>query len=152
MGIRWIAFAQECGKLTLFFGVFMSLSFSQSPQSIEISKNVIIEWNASSEMLIKNNDYKRIAINFSEYSEEILEALSDTTLTRFKVCGKTTNLRKGDFAWMLLRELRMIPKSCSIRSFDTYGGMCFFPVGLLDYMEENRQEVAQGLKDCVEQE
>ncbi|MGB0979063.1 MAG: hypothetical protein ACPGVV_06670 [Croceimicrobium sp.] len=125
---------------------------AQEFQLIKIAESITIRYKPKSEMILRDSTFKAMKLNFAQYREAILLALEDSTLTEFKVCSKEMHLRIGDFAWMLLRELQKIPKDCSIRSFNTYRGMCFFPVGLLDHMEKHRLAVAADLRECVPME
>ncbi len=133
--------------------VMMSKGLSaQDIQIIELSPNISVTWYSDWEMLKKDDTFKKMEAKFEDYVDELLLLLTDTTMTSFELCRKEGFLRHGDFAWMLLRELRKIPKDCPIRRFNTIKGMCPYPVGLLDYMEENREEAAKDLRECVERE
>lgn len=125
---------------------------AQDFQFIQIAESITIRYKPKSEMIVRDSTFIAMKVNFAEYREKVLLALEDSSLTEFKVCSKEMPLRIGDFAWMLLRELQKVPKDCAIRSFNTYRGMCFFPVGLLDHMEKHRLAVAADLRECVPME
>jgi|GEM_PF-6110003 len=129
---------------------FAAQLWGQSTIQIELSPNISLSYYPSLEYFKKDSLYKEVEENYVKYREEIISSLQDTGLTDLENCAKSTPLRKGDLAWMLLRELKKIPKDCSIRRFNIYKGMCPHPQGLLDYFEENRIAVAAEISQCIE--
>lgn len=116
---------------------------------VEIAEGLSITWDIKLEYLHQDSIFKKVKAQYDDYRPLLLAALEDTALTDFDVCGKQKKLRKGDFAWMLLRELGKIPPECSIRLYNTYRGMCLYPVGFLDHFEESRREVAKEIRNCA---
>lgn len=134
---------------TLGFASMLFLVQAQKHEVLTLDSAISISWHSKLGYIPRDSLFAEIESNYSYYRPIILTLLNDTSEMGFQLCSKTALLRKGDFAWMLLRELRKIPKECSIRRFNTYRGMCPYPEGFLDYFEENRGVVAEEIRTCV---
>lgn len=135
--------------LLLFMINGFSVLKAQNTVEIKLDSNLLISWNTSLGYIPQDANFKTIAEQYEVLRPLILAALKDTTITEYDLCAKSTKLRKADFAWMLLRELKKLSKDCSLKSYNQYKGMCPYPVGLLDAMEANREAFNHQIRACA---
>jgi hypothetical protein len=101
-----------------------------------------------SEYIKTDSLFKDILSHKGELKPLIIDCVEDTTVLDLNICGKKNPLRKGDIAYLLLKELKEAPKECIEETYNRYQGMCMYPIGFLDYLEENRAELLKDLKKC----
>ena len=103
-----------------------------------------IVWNNKDNSFIHNYAYKSFVDKSIDNKTltAVAEAISDTTDLGHKICSKTRNLRKGDIAFILLYESQYVEPAIDLRmQFDILDDDCKLPSGLLDYLENNRDQV-----------
>ena len=103
-----------------------------------------IVWNNKDNSFIHNYAYKSFVDKSIDNKTltALAEAISDTTDLGHKICSKTRNLRKGDIAFILLYESQYVEPAIDLRmQFDILDDDCKLPSGLLDYLENNRDQV-----------
>ena len=103
-----------------------------------------IVWNNKDNSFIHNYAYKSFVDKSIDNKTlpAVAEAISDTTDLGNKICSKTRNLRKGDIAFILLYESQYVEPAIDLRmQFDILDDDCKLPSGLLDYLENNRDQV-----------
>ena len=103
-----------------------------------------IVWNNKDNSFIHNYAYKSFVDKSigNKTLTALAEAISDTTDLGHKICSKTRNLRKGDIAFILLYESQYVEPAIDLRmQFDILDDDCKLPSGLLDYLENNRDQV-----------
>ena len=103
-----------------------------------------IVWNNKDNSFIHNYAYKSFVDKSIDNKTltSVAEAISDTTDLGHKICSKTRNLRKGDIAFILLYESQYVEPAIDLRmQFDILDDDCKLPSGLLDYLENNRDQV-----------
>lgn len=107
----------------------------------------LVYWDISKETIIKDDNYFKI-LNNKGNIDKIIEDISSTEVITNSICGKNKSFKKGDIAYIFLRENRLISDyKCLHRQFDVYSS-CVYPEQLLNYIEENREFVKNNVKDC----
>jgi hypothetical protein len=118
---------------------------------IKYNNGIILKWNVEKNQLIKDSNYDEILKNKKKL-QAMLSSISDNEDIGVKVCTKkTSNLKKGDIAFIFLYENQKIYLfSCLKLQFDVMNENCKYPDALLDYIEKNRQKVQEQVKKCIE--
>lgn len=88
---------------------FDTLMDNRDIAKVEISPNVILNWNKAKSSFIKDSLYYNCLLNIFLYRRELVEALTNAETTNLKLCNAGIVLSKGDFALLLLDEVDWIP-------------------------------------------
>lgn len=120
-----------------------------SKKTIKICEDVSVNWYVKAEYISHDSIFKFNRSRVEQIKAQLIDCVEDRTVLDLTVCGKTKPLRKGDLAYLLLKELKVMPKGCTEEGYNTYKGMCMYPVGFMDHLEANREKIAAKLWDCV---
>lgn len=117
---------------------------------VRISDNIILKWDKKSNSLIKDEDYVNI-LKDKKKIYSVMNFIKEKENLAIKICSKkSANLKNGDIAFTYLYENQRIPAfRCFNFQFDFIENKCQFPEGLLDYLEENRQETSEKIHNCI---
>lgn len=117
---------------------------------VELSSDIKFTWDSANKIIVKDSLFKSIRKDYPSKKIKIIELIKDSKATSLKVCSQNLTLRKGDLAFLLIEEFELIPYFEIFKlQFDVYEQNCPFPLGLSEYINNNRVEVYSKVKDYI---
>ncbi len=108
--------------------------------SIKVEFDSLLRW------WVNDSVMNVIDRNFDSYKESLVCLISDTSVISTCITCKKSTIRKGDLAFIILDKTRSIPYARLFRvQFDFISKECPVPIGILDYIEGNRNKVKEKL-------
>jgi hypothetical protein len=119
----------------------------QDTIKVEFGNQFLLYWDCVNHKIIKDENYFAILENENNIFS-IAHFITNQEIVCDFVCSKDTALKKGDVAFLFLRENKFIEFSCFGIQFDWFND-CKYPAALLDYVENNRTFVFRRVMDCL---
>jgi hypothetical protein len=114
---------------------------------VELSKNITVNWSIKNAKVVQDELFMKIKAARKNIKAELYELMADATPLDFEACFKKGMVKKGDVAFYLFDLLFNVPYEGAIgQKFPDFLLSCTPPVGLYDYIEANRNQVAASLK------
>ncbi|WP_128330594.1 hypothetical protein [Apibacter sp. HY039] len=115
---------------------------------VKISAKVSLNWNTITNTIERDSTYNTIKAD-KEKLKYLLNNIINEEKLNIKVCSKKEFLRKGYIAFIYLMRLNYIqPVQCLKLQFYTFESDCQYFLGLLDYIENNREDVSRRVNLC----
>ena len=115
--------------------------------SVSFEDGIILHWNTITHQFIKVEEYKKI-LNDNKKISLLIENIKNNEDLNIDICSKETGLKKGDIAFLfLLKNNKIELFLCLKRQFNTIDE-CGIPGGLLDFLEQNRINVSEKIRQC----
>jgi len=109
----------------------------------------ILYWDTINSKIIKDENYFKI-LNCKDNIISLAYFIVNEDIVCNFVCNKNTTLKKGDVAYIFLREnLLVFDGACLGIQFDSWDIDCQYSHGLLDYIESHRKQVFLQVIDCL---
>lgn len=109
---------------------------------IKLDNGVSFNWNNNSYRIEEDSIFNKLKSTYSDYRDEIVQLISDTTITTAKVCDLDRNLLLGDLAYLIISKIDNISILDFIEiTFDVFEYNCPYPIGYFYSIEEYRIEL-----------
>ena len=116
---------------------------------VEFGNKFLLYWDCVNHKIIEDENYFAILKNKNNIRSMAYFIANQEVVCDF-VCSKETALKKGDVAYLFLNRNRFIYTfECLRMQFDWFDD-CWYPVALLDYIENNRDLVFQKVMICLD--
>lgn len=112
--------------------------------TVELEGGIKLLWDSKNDEIIKDSVF--YALRGTSINKNIVKSISDTTNLYVSVCSKKSNLRKGDVAFIALLDLDQlhVGRDLGCQFCEIYDS-CKYLDGMLDGLENNREEIAEKL-------
>lgn len=140
--------------LILFMSLFFfSTTFTQDIKrpvsmkviNVELIKGYRINWDTEGDTIIRDKLYLNLTAIKVRKKDELIKAIANKVILADSVCTKEAPLRIGDIAFIFIDNEFDIPYSSLFQVwFDVIE--CEYTLGILDYVEEERNVVIEKLK------
>lgn len=148
-------------KIILIVAIFLSIASCNQKNSqekkeetsdklvlIDLGDSLTFNWNVSSDKVVDDSLLKEIKKDFKTKQAILIEKVNDRTLTNISICGSDQKFKKGDLAFLLLKEIMDIKyyKDLYIQ-VDLFTRECPYPDGLFTVIENQRSFIIERIKN-----
>jgi hypothetical protein len=119
-------------------------TYNSDTLTVELEGGIKLLWDSKNDEIIKDSVF--YALRGTSINKNIVKSISDTTNLYVSVCSKKSNLRKGDVAFIALLDLDQlhVGRDLGCQFCEIYDS-CKYLDGMLDGLENNREEIAEKL-------
>lgn len=116
---------------------------------IDFGDNIVLSWNSVADNFIIDQYHKDIKKDKKKI-KILLDSITNNQLLNVATKLKSTELKKGDIAFLYLIKLDNIYYSeCLKIQFDVISENSSYPDSLLDYLENNRNQTQKKMQLCL---
>jgi len=113
---------------------------------VNFGDRIVVHWNDSTERIEQDSLFNQVKASLNKNYEFLANQIQDNNATKLTICDELYFLKKGDFAFVLLNQIEILPLRNILGSqLDFFELNCPYPSEMFVVLDRNRITVSERL-------
>lgn len=145
---KCIAIMQKDSSFLLYNMEWFGKNNDQQPTSdtcvlIHFKDSLSVTWSNTTSTIKKDTLFNILCRNFQKNESYFIAQINNLELTSAEACNKKTRLVKGDIAYLVIDQIKMLPFfEITGMQCDVFYAGCPYPDGFFQTIDQKRSEIA----------